>query len=278
VDVLVIGGGPAGLAAAIASAEAGAQTMLLDEGLQLGGSLRTDPRYGHAAVEELLTAANKAGVQLKGQTAAISYDQEGGQVTVAAEATGLLRIHAKATVHATGSYAQNIPFGNNDRPGVIAMRGAGRLLLEHGITPAESVCLVGEGEASNAMKQALQEAGIEVHTLAPEERLLSCEGKKQVEGVTVEGPAGRRKISVGMVIIGSTPAPASELARQQGAHTHFTLEGGGFAVQADAEGGTNRPGVFACGDVCGYVGPEEAGKQGCSAGKKAAAYAKGLTA
>lgn len=46
---LVLGGGAAGLCAAIAAAEGGAQTVLVDEGLRLGGSLRSDSRFSELA-------------------------------------------------------------------------------------------------------------------------------------------------------------------------------------------------------------------------------------
>jgi pyruvate/2-oxoglutarate dehydrogenase complex dihydrolipoamide dehydrogenase (E3) component len=67
-------------------------------------------------------------------------------------------------------------------------------------------------------------------------------------------------------VVATTPAPASELARQLGAVVSFDLGAGGFAVQVDERFATAAPRVFACGDVTGYVGPEAAARAGAQAG------------
>src|SRR5262249_25522900 len=62
VDVCVIGGGPAGLAAAHATAQRGRATLLVDDQLRPGGSMRADPRTGPARAEASLEQATSAGV------------------------------------------------------------------------------------------------------------------------------------------------------------------------------------------------------------------------
>ncbi len=282
-DVLVIGGGPAGLQAAIAASRPDSKIVLVDEGLALGGSLRTDPRYGTDFVRDLLDQARSCGVTLLSQTTAIAHfcendDPVDPEQTIVTDSKRLTRIVAKATVHATGSYAQNIAFENNDRPGVIAMRAAGRLLLDYQIRPAQSICLVGHSDASDALRTTLIDVGCDVYQVDPtKERIVASKGHSSVSAAIVQDIDSelQREIPCQLIVIATTPSPASELARQQGAATYFSADGGGFAVQADARGHSTVRGVFACGDVCGYVGPKRAMQAGQHAGRSAADYAEG---
>src|SRR5207302_1731040 len=71
VDACVIGGGPAGLSAAIAIARAGKSTLLVDDQLRPGGSLRADPRAGRERAEQLARDAVAAGVEVFARSTAI---------------------------------------------------------------------------------------------------------------------------------------------------------------------------------------------------------------
>src|SRR5688572_10465392 len=64
VDVCVIGGGPAGLAAASACAKRGRTTLLVDDQLRPGGSLRADPRAGRDVAETTWSRALESGVEV----------------------------------------------------------------------------------------------------------------------------------------------------------------------------------------------------------------------
>ena len=81
----------------------------------------------------------------------------------------LYRIHAQHWVWATGGYAVNLPFPDNDRPGVLAARAVGRLLVDHGILGGDKVCIVEVPEMAadaTAVASALYEAGAEVVRIA----------------------------------------------------------------------------------------------------------------
>jgi len=278
-DLLILGGGPAGLCAAIAAAESAASVLLVDEGLQLGGSMRSDPRYGGDFVQALALRARERGVEFATQSTAIAHyrdddDPIDPEQTIVVDSHRLLRIRPKITIHATGSYAQNAAFENNDRPGVIAMRAAGRMLLDYKIRPAQSLCLVGQSDASEALRTSLIEAGCEVHVVNQREQVIQgCEGRNGIRAAsildTVTGEV--RDLPCQGIVVATTPAPASELARQQGADVVFSSRAGGFSVVTDDSGQTSEPMVFACGDVCGYAGPESAMESGKNVGLAAAA-------
>lgn len=271
VDVAVIGGGPAGLAAATAAALSGARTLLVDEQPALGGSLRVDPRFGVAAASRAVAEARAAGVELLAGWTAIGAFREDAAV-LATDDRSLLRIAARAWVWAAGGYSVNVPVPDNDRPGVFAARAVGRLLCEHAILAGERVCVIeddGPRDYADALAAALVAAGAAVERIAARD-VTAVRGRGWVRAVV----AGKRRIDCDAIAVAAIPSPASEGPRQHGCAVELDPAAGGFAVVADADGRTSVDGVFACGDVCGYRGPEAAAAMGARTGARAAAFAE----
>lgn len=271
-DVVVVGAGPAGLAAAAAAAAAGARTLVIDEQAEPGGALLADPRTGPAAAAERVAAAERAGAEILSRRAAVAYypEDDGGVLAVSGP-DGLCRVSARATVYATGGYAVNRPFVNNDRPGIMAARAVGRLLAQRRMAPGQRVCVIGDDDYAAALAAALERAGSEVACVDDRERrVVGARGRVWVTGVEVAGPDGTETIACDLVAVSATPAPASEGPRQHGCAVELRPEGGGFAVLTDGDGRTSVAGVFACGDVCGFAGPEAAAAAGARAGAAAA--------
>lgn len=273
VDVAVIGGGPAGLAAATAAAATGARVVLVDEQARIGGSLRSDPRFGPADADRRTAAATTAGVQvLAGHTVVGWFPEE--SVAVAVTATTLVRIAARAWVWATGSYAVNVPVPDNDRPGVFAARAVGRLLVEHAILAGERVCIIeepGDVAYAAALAEALTAAGATVTRVAAAE-VAGIRGRSWVKAVAVGKQ--QKPVACDAVAVAAVPSPASEGPRQHGCEVVLDPARGGFVVIADERGASRVPGVFACGDVCGYQGPAAADAAGRRAGAAAASFAR----
>lgn len=270
VDVCVIGGGPAGLAAATACAERGRTTLLVDDQLRPGGSLRADPRSGRELAEHTWARTAKAGVEVLTRSTAIGYfpEDDGGVLAVSAP-DRLYRVHARAWIWATGGYAVNLPFHENDRPGVIAARAVGRLLVDHGILGGDKVCLVEVPQVAadaDALASALVAAGAEVTRVALADT-LGARGRSWVSGVDTRN--GR--VDCDLVAVAAVPSPASEGPRQQGCKVVLDPDAGGFRVVVDEHGKTSTAGVWACGDVTGYQGPQRAAADGARVGTNVAA-------
>ena len=270
VDVCVIGGGPAGLAAAIACARAGKRTLLVDDQLRPGGSLRADPRTGSPAADRHANDAIAAGVEVLARSTAIGFfPEDDGGVLAIATPDHLVRVHATAWIWATGGYVVNLPFADNDRPGVIAARAVGRLLVDHGILGGDKVCLIevpALADEAAALTSALTAAGSEV-VRVPLADCVGTRGRSWVTGVdTTHG-----RVDCDLVAVAAIPSPASEGARQQGCKVVLDPDAGGFRIVIDELGRTSTAGVWACGDVTGYLGPSRAAADGARVGANVAA-------
>jgi sarcosine oxidase subunit alpha len=283
VDVCVVGAGPAGLSAARAVAQAapGRRVALFDEQPSPGGSLLALPG-GTARAEALADAADRAGVKLVARATAIGYYPEdtgaSGIPGVLAVATpdGLRRVSARRWLYATGGYDQNLPFVDNDRPGVVSARACGRLAFHWGVRPVargERVVIVDGAPTAAPLARGLADAGVDVEVVdLARDQLVEARGTAHARGLTVRGPTGRkRRVDGQLVAIATLPAPASELPRQHGARVRLEPSRGGFVALVDDRHATSAPGVFACGDVTGYVGPDAAAQAGQSAGRALAA-------
>jgi sarcosine oxidase subunit alpha len=283
-DVCIVGGGPAGLAAARAVAEAtpAARVVLFDEQATPGGSLLAEPA-GQAQARAMADAARAAGAKLLAQATAIAYypedtldasDDRG--VLAVTTPKGLTRVRARRTLYATGSYDQNLPFPDNDRPGVVAARAVGRLAFRWGVRPVgprERVVVLDAAPTGRALAEALAAAGVAVERVElARETVVGARGQQRVRGVDVRGADGSaRTVEGALVAVAALPAPASELPRQHGAAVSFDAARGGFAAQVDEGFATTASGVFACGDVTGYQGTAAAARAGAAAGKALAA-------
>ncbi len=278
-DVCVVGGGPAGLAAARALTEArpGSRVILIDEQSAPGGSWLAEaggPERGRT----LAAAVAHAGAEVWLSSTAIAYYPEDGDarelatrdlvgresmasdgppgILAVVTPTGLVKLAARRFLYATGAYDQNLPFPDNDRPGILSARACGRLVFRWGVRPGRRlVALAGDGalpEYAARLMESLRELGIDV-------------------SVAAAASPPRVNLKRDAVAVLALPAPASELPRQHGAEVRLDPERGGFAVTIDPRFATTVPGIFAAGDVTGYVGCEAAFAAGKAAGLALAA-------
>ncbi len=136
-DVLVIGAGPAGLAAAATAAASGADVMLLDAGGAVGGALRRD---GEDVVVAALRAHLASVRVLTSTVASVALDQN-GIIAVQRSPAGtrvaqrLWHLRARTVILATGMLERPIVFADNDRPGIMLAAAARSYLALHALVP-----------------------------------------------------------------------------------------------------------------------------------------------
>jgi sarcosine oxidase, subunit alpha len=160
-DVAIVGGGPAGLSAALVAGHAGLRVLLIDDREEFGGALRSERfkidgvangRWVDQTVAQLKQLPN---VQLLPRTNVSGYYEN--NVLAAAERvanhlgpTGqrgrlrerLWRIRARSVVLATGAIERPLVFANNDRPGIMLASAIRTYVNRFGIVPGSRVVIV----------------------------------------------------------------------------------------------------------------------------------------
>lgn len=163
-DVLVIGAGPSGLAAALSAAEAGARVVVVDENQRGGGSGLY--QLGGSAERRLKTrrlldqVRAHPNVRLLEATYAAAYYAD--QWVPLVDADKLTKMRAKSVVIASGAYEQPTVFRNNDLPGVMLGSAMQRLIYRHAVKPAQRVVVQAANADAYRVALDLLAAGIEV--------------------------------------------------------------------------------------------------------------------
>ncbi|MEO8333908.1 MAG: FAD-dependent oxidoreductase [bacterium] len=168
-DVLVIGGGPAGIAAAVRASETARRVVLLDESPEVGGQI-----WRHRSRDTLpsparawLARLDASGARLLRGTSVVDVREEGDAFVVTAERNGVPVVaHAKAIVLATGARERFLPFPGWTLPGVIGV-GAAQALLKSGLSFAKQrVVIAGSGPLLLPVASALVTSGANVVLVA----------------------------------------------------------------------------------------------------------------
>ena len=178
-DVLVIGAGPAGLAAARAALDRGARVMVCDENATPGGALlgrdeTIDGVPASAWLENMQRelAAHPDATLLTRTTAFGYYD--GNLVGLVERVAGpvplpphvpcqrLWKIRARAVVLASGAHERAIAYANNDLPGTLLAGAAGTYVERYGVCPGTCTVVFTNNDSAYSSALALQRAGVAV--------------------------------------------------------------------------------------------------------------------
>ncbi len=169
-DLLVVGAGPAGLAAARAATSAGLRVMLADDRAAWGGSLLWQPHDIDSAPATDWVAQTLAGLDgatlLPRTTVFGAYDHNAfgllEQRRTAANSWAAERVwmvRAKHVVLATGAIERPLVFPGNDRPGVMSAAAVLQYLREYGVCAGHEVVVATNNDTAYATAVALAEAG-----------------------------------------------------------------------------------------------------------------------
>jgi sarcosine oxidase, subunit alpha len=184
-DVLVVGAGPAGLAAALTAANAGASVILCDEQCELGGSLLSDPAVGiegkHSS--EWLRSAiarlkENTRVTLLPRTTAFGYfphnliglnERLTDHMDVAPDhlpRERLWQVRARHVLLATGALERPLIFPGNDKPGVMLAGAAHTYLHRYGVRVGSKAVIVTCDDDAYQTALDLKAAGVEIAAIA----------------------------------------------------------------------------------------------------------------
>ncbi|MEW6445791.1 MAG: FAD-dependent oxidoreductase [Pseudomonadota bacterium] len=300
-DVLVIGAGPSGLAAALAAAEQGARVTLVDENARPGGSggyaLGADPGRARQTAELVDAARAHPRIELITGAYAAGYYADHWVPLVTPER--MIKMRARAVIVASGAYEQPAVFRNNDLPGVMLASAAQRLLYRHAVQPMHrAVVLVANADGYRAALD-LAAHGVKIAAvidLRPQSCLTDAELALTKRGIRIlpgscivearPGDGGRvASACVGpFEERGNTPtitetidcdgilmsvgwAPTANLLYQAGTRMRYEPSLAQFVPDVLPEG------VFACGRVNGTYTLDARLLDGRRAGSAAAAHA-----
>lgn len=214
VDLLVVGGGVAGLAAALAAAGSGARVLVAEQASAFGGRTAVDGGTvgGRPAAEwlrETLAALEAApNVTLRTRMTAAAV-QDHGYVLAAERLTGkgprerLWRIRAKRVVTATGAIERPLPFAGNDLPGVMLASAVRDYLGLWGVAVGGRVAIVTNNDDAYRTALALRAAGVEVPAVLDARPYLSgalpeaarAAGVRVLSNAAVAGVKGGKRVS-----------------------------------------------------------------------------------
>jgi len=162
-DVIVVGGGPAGLSAALKAAQTGADVLLVDENKQLGGS-GTYCRYDDQQTAILNKLLNDVQAQpnIRILTDATCSGWFTDNYMSVIKDQRMYKVRAKQCILATGALEQHVVFRNNDLPGVMMCSAADRLMRQYGVKPGRrAVVLTGNDDGYQTALQ-MQDCDIDV--------------------------------------------------------------------------------------------------------------------
>lgn len=304
-DVVVVGGGPAGISAALGAAEAGAEVLLFDENSALGGHLRfTVPLQSTPTTQvpkdlpELLEGLNQQpNITVLTDTSVLGWYQDNWLCAV--RGRRLFKIRTKSVVVATGAYETPLIFDNNDLPGVMLGSAVQRLLHLFGVLPGKQVAIVTANEDGWDLAADLQSLGVNVAAIVDERDHNACSspyrdglanagipvfyrhtileaiGSSAVRGAKIArlnergdiSPATTQSLQCDLIVTSMGWTPATELAYMAGGKSEYSEDRGEMLPAF------TPPGIYVAGRAAGIHAVDSQIDAAQQTGSNAAAFA-----
>lgn len=299
-DLLVVGAGPAGLAAAAAAARSGARVILADDQPELGGSLLGTAEHLDWVADVTGQLDNAPEVRVLRRTTVFGYYDDNHLLAVERRTNHLgadapehvsrervWRIRARRVVLATGAHERSLAFADNDRPGVMLAASARTYVNRHGVLPGRHAVVLTTNDSAYAAALDLTAAGVDIVAIVdtrPEpgewaERaraagiavlaghtVTGTEGDARLTAVTVApyGEAvGQREFTADLLLVSGGWNPVAHLFSQSGGKLRYDEALGSFVPD------TCRQAVEVVGSASGVLDPAEVLAQGAAAGARA---------
>jgi sarcosine oxidase, subunit alpha len=216
-DVLVAGGGLAGMAAAVAAARGGAEVMLVEEEPHLGGHLRWSGPEALGVLDELRSAVNaESSIEVLTDAVVTGRYAENWIAVIQRNLPGvserLIKARAGVLIVAAGLIERPFVFQGNDLPGVMLSSAARRLINLYAVKPGARAAVFTANPEGDAAINDLERAGVEVVArIDPRsgERLIRARGRGGLREVEVDG--GRRVQCDLLIVACGWTAPTSLL-------------------------------------------------------------------
>lgn len=294
-DLMVVGAGPAGIAAALAAAPSGGRIILADLDDRMGGGLLTEPARAVDGVPATQWVARSLAmleqcpnVRLLPRTTAFHHGID-NLVALAERLTDHLApadaegprerywlVRAARVVLATGAHERPMVFPGNDRPGVMLASAALAYAERWGVLPGRRIVLVAGADSGHHAAHALAAYGASIEAIIDRRPALSpalvqaagatplflgtlptgTHGRLGISSVTVGG----RRIGCDLVLMAGGWTPALHLYSQAGGKPMWSADREMFLP------GVSTPGVTTIGAAAGHLDTPEALADGWAAG------------
>lgn len=202
-DVLIVGSGPAGLAATLAAGRSGARVILAEADRELGGALLRRPGQMEASWLLQVAAELAALAEVRVLTDTTVFGRYDGNHLMAAEHGAhprLWHIRARYVVLASGAIERPLVFPGNDRPGIMLAGAVETYVNRYAVAPGRRAVLFTNNDDAYHCAAALKAAGLTVAAIVDLRATPGAAARALVEGIAVHvghavvATRGRRKL------------------------------------------------------------------------------------